>query len=226
MDALRSTLLAAAFWLGSLVLVLAAALRALVSKRQAHGGAAAWSRYVRFIARWIMGIRIEVEGALPTGPVIIAMKHQSNLETMALPSLFRWPAAVMKQELIDIPLWGWIALRHGSIPVDRSTKASAMRAMLRTATVAKEEGREIVIFPEGTRTALGEAPPLKPGTAGLYKLLGLPVVPVALRSGHVWPKGFVKHPGTLKMRVMPPIAPGLARADFEARLHAAINAEP
>lgn len=223
MDAARSVLLALLFWLGSVVLVLTAALRALVSKRQTHRGAAMWSRYIRLIARWIMGIRIEIDEPLPRGPVIVAMKHQSNLETMALPSLFNWPAVVMKQELIDVPVWGWVARRHGAIPVDRNAKASAMRTMLRAAEAAKADGREIVIFPEGTRTAPGEAPPLRPGIAGLYKLLGLPVVPIALRSGHVWPKGFVKHPGTLTMRVLPPIQPGLPRAEFEARLHAAIN---
>jgi 1-acyl-sn-glycerol-3-phosphate acyltransferase len=133
----------------------------------------------------------------------------------------------MKAELMRIPVWGWIARRHGSIPVERDGSASALRAMMRAAEAAIAEAREIVIFPEGTRVPVGEAPALKPGVSGLYRLLKLPVVPVALDSGRLWPRrGFLKRPGTITLRFGAPIPPGLPRADFEARLHAAINEVP
>jgi 1-acyl-sn-glycerol-3-phosphate acyltransferase len=163
-------------------------------------------------------------GPLPKGPVIVAIKHQSAFETVAAPRLFDWPAVVMKQELVQLPVWGWIARRHGSIPVARDGSSSAMRTMLKVAEVAVREGREIVIFPEGTRIPVGEAPPLKPGVSGLYKLLKLPVVPASLDSGRLWPRRrFLKRPGTITIRFGETIPAGLPRDEFERRLHAAIN---
>ena len=220
---MRNIVFAPLFYLGSAIIVLLVAVLALVSRRMTQRGAHIWSAYVLFIARVILGIRIEIDGILPTGTVIAAPKHQSNFETLALPSLFRWPAVVMKAELMRIPVWGWIARRLGSIPVDRAAQASAMRTMLRAAERAVAEKRQIVIFPEGTRTPPGEAPPIRAGVAGLYRLLKLPVVPIALKSAHVWPKEGLKRPGTVRMRVLEPIPPGLPRPEFEARLHAAIN---
>ncbi|MEO0499369.1 MAG: lysophospholipid acyltransferase family protein [Pseudomonadota bacterium] len=220
---LRNVLFSLLFYLGSTVLVLAAALRTLVSRREAQKGAALWSRYVIWLASAVLGIRMEIEGEIPAGAVIVAPKHQSNYETLALPSLFPWPAVVMKAELMRIPVWGWIARRHGSVPVDREAGGAAMRAMLRAAEQARAEDRQIVIFPEGTRTPPGEAPPLRPGVAGLYRLLKMPVVPVALESAHVWPRKGLKRPGTVRLRFLPLIPAGLKRPEFEARLHAAIN---
>jgi 1-acyl-sn-glycerol-3-phosphate acyltransferase len=131
---------------------------------------------------------------------------------------------VLKRELADIPLWGWVTRRYGVIPVDRKGGAAALRRMMRAAEAAIAEGRPIVIFPEGTRVLVGETPPLQPGFAGLYRVLKLPVVPVAVDSGRLWPRGrFVKHAGTVTMRFMDPIEPGLPRAEIEAGVHAAIN---
>ena len=99
------------------------------------------------------------------------------------------PAMVLKRELIDIPLWGWVVKRYGVIPIDRTGGAAALRRMMRAAEAAIAEGRPIVIFPEGTRVAPGERPPLKSGFAGLYRALKLPVVPVAVDVGRLWPRG-------------------------------------
>ena len=213
------------FYLGSAALVFMTALMALVSPGWARTGASIWSTYVRRLARLVLGIRLQIDGKLPSGQVIVAPKHESFYEALLLPGIFDRPAVVMKRELSRIPIWGSIVRRHGSIFVDRSAQASAMRAMLREAEAAKSESREIVIFPEGSRADPGAAPPLRSGVAGLYRLLKLPVVPVALRSAHVWPKQGLKRPGTVRMKVLPPIPPGLPRQEFERRLHEAINSD-
>jgi 1-acyl-sn-glycerol-3-phosphate acyltransferase len=130
----------------------------------------------------------------------------------------------MKAELRAIPVWGAASARHGSIFVDRAGSSAMLRAMMKAAAAAAAAGRPVVIFPEGTRVGVGETPPLAAGFAGLYKMLKLPVVPIALDTGTVWPKAFVKHPGTVTLRIGDTIPPGLPRADVEARVHIAINA--
>lgn len=223
----RSLLFAMSFYIVGSFVVLAAGVCALASRRGARFGGRFWSAYFLWSAAHIAGVRLKLVGDVPKGPVIIAFKHQAAFETIATLRILDWPAVVMKAELMRIPVWGWIARRHGSIPVDRDGSTAAMRTMMRTANEAIAEDREIVIFPEGTRTPVGEAPPLKPGVSGLYRLLKLPVVPVALDSGLLWPRRTIlKHPGTITMRFGPAIPPGLERRDFEAQLHAAINATP
>ncbi|EMD83519.1 lysophospholipid acyltransferase family protein [Pacificimonas flava] len=223
---LRNILFQLAFYLGSIVLVLGVAVMALISPRQARAGAHIWSRYVQICTRVFLGIRLQVDGTLPSGGgVIVAPKHESFYEAMLLPAIFPSAAVVMKRELSRIPVWGWVVTRHGSIFVDREAKSSAMRSMLNAAARAVEEDREIVIFPEGSRAEAHQAPPLRPGVAGLYRLLKLPVVPVSLNSAHVWPRKGLKRPGTVRLKVMPVIPAGLPRDEFEARLHAAINGQ-
>ena len=134
------------------------------------------------------------------------------------------PATVMKRELAQIPLWGWAARRYGVIVVNREANASALRAMMKDARAALAEGRSVLIFPEGTRVKPGEAPELRSGFAGLYRMLDLSVVPIAVRSGHVWPKFGPKRAGTIIFHFGDPIPPGLPRAEAEARVHKGINA--
>ena len=131
---------------------------------------------------------------------------------------------VLKQELARIPFWGWAARMYGAIAVDRNASAAAMRGMMRAATAAKAKGRSILIFPEGTRVIPGEQPPLKPGFAGLYRMLGLPAVPIACDSGWLVPRKGPARSGTITFRFGEPIPPGLPRAEVEKRVHAAINA--
>ncbi|HWH22075.1 MAG TPA: lysophospholipid acyltransferase family protein [Allosphingosinicella sp.] len=225
MNALRSFLFALFFYPGSIGAVLLAFPAAALGRGPLTAVTYGWARYHRFCAAVFLGIRTKMEGQVPPGAVIVAAKHQSMFETVELLRLLDRPAVVLKRELADLPGWGWAAQRYGVIPVDRERGAAALRRMLRAAEAAIAQGRPILIFPEGTRVLPGESPPLQAGFAGLYRALGVPVVPIALDSGKVWPrKGFVKRPGTVRMQVGETIPPGLARAEIEARVHAAINA--
>ena len=173
----------------------------------------------------LLGVKSQVEGRLPTGAVLVAAKHQSMFETIDFLLLLDRPAVVLKRELADMPGWGRIAREYGVIPVDREGGAAALRRMLKAAQAAVAAGRPILIFPEGTRVPVGERPELQPGFAGLYKSLGIPVVPVALDSGRLWPRhSFAKKPGVVTIQVGDAIPPGLPRKEMEARVHAAINA--
>jgi 1-acyl-sn-glycerol-3-phosphate acyltransferase len=224
MALVRSLLFAVAFYAGTCVAVLAALIAALFGRRHVIAMAVAWARFHRWCAANLLGIRTRVEGAVPTAPTLVASKHQSMFETLELVLLLGPPAVVVKRELADIPAWGWAARRYGVIPVDRAGGADALRQMLHAARQAVAEGRVLLIFPEGTRVPPGESPSLQAGFAGLYRALDLPVVPIALDSGHLWPRHrFVKRPGVVTMRFGEPIPPGLPRRDIEARVHAAIN---
>ncbi|MGZ8283984.1 MAG: lysophospholipid acyltransferase family protein [Allosphingosinicella sp.] len=224
MDLIRSSIFALVFYPVTVLCVLLSFPLSLLGtgavRAQAHG----WARANRICSRWLLGIRTRIEGQLPQGPVLVAIKHQSMYETLEVMLILREPAVVLKRELADLPLWGWVVQRYGSIPVDRRGGAHALRRMMRAAQAAIAEGRPIVIYPEGTRVAPGEQPPLQSGFAGLYRALKLPVVPVALDSGRLWPRHkFVKRPGIVTMRFGEPIPPGLPRAEIEAIVHAAIN---
>jgi 1-acyl-sn-glycerol-3-phosphate acyltransferase len=167
---------------------------------------------------------VRVEGTRPTAPAFYAAKHQSMWETLELQAMLDGPAMVLKRELADMPIWGWAARRYGAIVVDRDAAGAAMRAMLRDAEAARMDGRSILIFPEGTRVAPGEQPPLKPGFAGLYRMLAMPTVPVATDVGLIWPRKGLKRPGTITLRFGEVVPPGLPRRVAEARIHAGMNA--
>ena len=184
-----------------------------------------WTKFHGWATEHILGIHRRVEGELfASGPVIYAAKHQAMYETLELGRLLRTPAIVMKQELASIPVWGWAARRYGVIVVDREASAGALRRMVREGQTELALGRSILIFPEGTRVAPGEQPPLRAGFAGLYQMLKIPVIPVAIDSGKVWPKHGPKLPGIVTFRFGEPIPPGLPRAEVERRVHEAINA--
>ncbi len=183
-----------------------------------------WARGHRLCAALFLGIRTRVEGTKPEGAVLVAAKHQSMFETIEIMVLLEFPAVVVKHELADIPLWGWVVRRYGVIPIDRGGGAPALRRMMRAAEKSVAEGRAIAIFPEGTRVPPGQQPPLQSGFAGLYRVLRLPVVPVAVDSGRLWPRhAFVKRPGIVTMRFGEPIPAGLPRAEIEPAVHKAIN---
>jgi 1-acyl-sn-glycerol-3-phosphate acyltransferase len=225
MTLFRSVLFTIIFYVGSVPLVIGAGLGALFGQEAVMAGSRRWAQYHYWCVRWLLGIRVVVEGQFPTGTCIIAMKHESMLEAVEILRLIDRPATVFKAELIRIPVWGWVARRHGVIPISREAGSAALRTMLKAARDAAAADRPIVIFPEGTRVAPGEQPDLRPGIAGLYKTLGLPVYPVALNAGRLWPKGkFLRYRGIVTMRVGEPIPPGLPREEIESRIHAAINA--
>jgi 1-acyl-sn-glycerol-3-phosphate acyltransferase len=225
MNVVRSALYALVFYSWTAIAVFLAYPISLFGERAARGWAHAWARYHRWCCAWILGIRSRIEGTPPKGAVLVAAKHQSMFETIEIVLMLDEPAMVLKRELAKIPFWGWIVTAYGAIPVDRAGGAVALRQMMRAAEAAIQHGRPILIFPEGTRVAPGETPPLQPGFVGLYRALKLPVVPVALDSGRLWPRRrFAKWPGIVTMRFGEPIPPGLKRAEIEARVHAAINA--
>lgn len=220
---LRNLAFAAIFYAGSTLIVLAVPISALLGERALVAHVRGWVRFHHWAVRVLLGIATRVEGARPVGPVLYAAKHQAMFETLELTRLLETPAVVLKRELARIPLWGWAARRYGAIVVDREASASALRGMMRKAQAARASGRSVVIFPEGTRVAPGEQPPLKPGFAGLYRALALPTVPVAVDSGRLLPRKGLKRPGTVTIRFGEPIPPGLPRREIDARVHAAIN---
>jgi len=224
MALLRSILFFLLFYPGTLIYVLTviavSPFGTAPVRRAVHG----WSNFHHWLVRHVLGIRFVWDGEIPAGPYLIAVKHQAMVETAEALRFARTPVVVMKKELTQIPLFGWVTLRYGVIGVDRDAGASALRDMMVKARQAAAEGRPVIIFPEGTRVPFGERPRLRPGFAGLYRALGLPVVPVALDSGRLWSRGLVKRPGTIHVKVGETLPPGLKRDDIESRVHAAINA--
>lgn len=225
MAALRSLLYMLVFYAGSALYVLVAPLFGAMGQKAMIRHTYRWARFHDWCTRALLGIRMEVEGTLPSGPAIIAVKHEAMYETLQMLLLLKAPVPVFKQELSRIPLWGMAARRYGVIVVDRAGGAATMRQMLAEAKAALANGRQVLIFPEGTRTPHGTRPELKPGLAGLYRMLGVPIVPVACDSGRLLPRdSWVKRAGLVHFKVGQPIPPGLPREEVEARVHEAINA--
>ena len=187
-----------------------------------------WTATTMRLLATICGLSYEVRGTdfRPTGePVVVAVKHQSAWETLAMPLLLPRPAYILKKELLRIPLFGWYLRRTGQIAIDRSGGAGALRAMATEAKAALTAGRPVLIFPEGTRAAPGTTGTFHPGVAALYKRLGVPVVPVALNSGLFWGRrAFNKQAGRILVEFLPPIPPGLKPRDFLAELEHRIAA--
>lgn len=221
MNPLRRFLFALTFYPAT-VLMLLATLAGLFSPAFVARMASAWARLFLVLSRWCLGIRLVVRGTIP-GRGLVAVKHQSMYETIAILALLPRPVVIMKEELRHIPLWGRIATAYGSVFVERKRGTAALRNMLRSARAHEGDGRPLVIFPEGTRVPVGESPPLKSGVTALYEGLGVPVTPVALDAGRLWQKGGKRRPGTVTMLFGEPLPPGLPRREFRARLHEAIN---
>tara|TARA_R110000782_G_scaffold268689_1_gene365561 strand:- start:91957 stop:92688 length:732 start_codon:yes stop_codon:yes gene_type:complete len=221
----RSLLFSAIFYPITVPFVLCASLAAFVSESLMRWIVTSWGRVHRFLCRLILRQKVEMIGDLPQGQMLYIFKHESMFETIDLLCMFDAPIVIAKRELVDIPGWGWIAQRHGMIGLERSAGANAIRHLQRQMKAALATGRPICLFPEGTRVPHGQSPPIKAGFAALYKLLNLPVVPIALNSGLVSPRrSFIKKPGTVTYVVGEIIPPGLPRDEAEARAHAAINA--
>lgn len=187
----------------------------------AQAVARAWLRGFLLAARWILGLSVEVRGRenLPRGGGLIAAKHQSAVETFLFHQLLKDPVYILKKELLSYPLVGAYMRAADQIAVDRAAGAAALKAMVRATRAALDDGRTVIIFPEGTRVPPGETRPYHPGVAALYTQLEVPVVPVALNSGLFWPRNsFVKRPGRIVVEILPPIPPGLSRRAFLATL--------
>jgi len=199
---------------------------ALFGQRAMIPYAHVWSYYHRWAAATFLRVRPRLVGELPAGPVLYAVKHEAMYETLEMVRITNLPVIVIKKELSDIPLFGFLTRRYGVIPVERSAGAKALRNLVAEGEKAVATGRPVMIFPEGTRVRVGEQPEIKPGFAALYRALGLPVVPVAMNSGRLWGRGLVHRPGTVTFKVGDTIPPGLKRDEIERQVHAAINALP
>lgn len=221
---LRSVVFAIVFYSLTVPLLCVTLAMTKVGRRPFFAAATAWSFLHRYCARWITGQRIVIEGDLPQGLYFYVLKHESLFETIDLPCLLRLPVVVAKRELLDMPLWGRLARTYGLLAVDREAGAAALRRMRTETQAALATGRPICLFPEGTRVDHGERPPLKSGFAGLYVILQRPVVPIAVLSGPINPRGFMRYPGIVRYRIGEIIPAGLPRREAEARAHAAINA--
>jgi 1-acyl-sn-glycerol-3-phosphate acyltransferase len=174
----------------------------------------------------ICGLRYQVEGLenLPEGGALIASKHQAMFETLAYWEILDDPAIILKKELAWLPVFGWFAQKLGNIVVDRGAAAKALRKMLKDASNRASQGRQILIFPEGTRSRPGERVAYKSGVAGLYAAMNVPCVPVALDSGFFWQgRGVLRRPGVITVRFLQAIEPGLSREDFMSTLETRIE---
>jgi len=220
----RSMLFAAIFYPATVIWVLAGIVASLFGRRPTLAVVLSWVQLHHVLTEHVLGIQTRLDGVLPQGTHLIAVKHQSMYETLEMVRLTHLPVIVMKKELADIPLFGFMTRQYGVIPVERSAGAKALRAMVAAAQDAIAAGRPVAIYPEGTRVRVGETPGLKSGFAALYRALNLPVVPVAVDSGRLWGRGLVHQSGTVTFKVGDTIPPGLKRAEVEARVHAAINA--
>lgn len=231
MTFIRSVLFAGWFYLMMGVSGLLCLPQTIASGGRSMAGGRMWARTTLFGLRWIAGVRVVFKGMehAPKGAALIAAKHQSNLETVLPFIMFDSPAFVLKSELMNAPVLGWYAKAMGMIPIDREAHASALKKLLRASRPARDAGRQIIIFPEGTRQELGVAGDYKPGVAAIYRDLGIPCIPIALDTGRIWSaKGARVRPGVTTIELLAPIPPGLSREDFmrelESRIEAASNA--
>jgi 1-acyl-sn-glycerol-3-phosphate acyltransferase len=214
------------FLAGSLLITTSIMIVSPFSRALVRWGSHIWACWFVWCSRVFLGIRLDVRGRIPQQGVIVACKHTSAYEAILTLYLFHHPGVVMKAELRKIPIWGFVAARHGSIFVERGKAGSALKNMLRQARARMDEGRPVFIFPEGTRVPVGTSPPLKAGLYGVYGGLKVPIVPIAHNAGLVWTRGFAKRRGTVTMTFLPEIPPGLPREEMEAAVHAAINRDP
>jgi 1-acyl-sn-glycerol-3-phosphate acyltransferase len=217
----RSALLTIGFLLACTVTCLVMIPLFIGPRRWVVIGIGVWARVVTWLARVICGIKTEVRGRehLPAGAALIAGKHQSLFDTCAPFGFLPDICYVLKKELVSIPLFGWYALKGGMIVVDRSAGSTALRKLVDDSKDRLREARQIMIFPEGTRTDPGDEASYKPGIAALYRELDMPCIPMATNSGIHWPaSSWIRTPGTIVFEFLPAIPPGLKRGEFMREL--------
>lgn len=228
MVVLRSLLFNLLFYVNLIAWMLVFTPMFLGSRKGFMRVAKAWARSSLWLLRVVAGTRVELRGQIPPGGLLVASKHQSFLETFALIALFEDAAFILKRELMWIPFFGWYLAKAGMVPIDRSAGSSALVEMNRRARKEAAAGRQILIFPEGTRRAPGAPPAYKYGVAHLYENLGVPCLPVGLNSGLFWPRRrFIRRPGTIVIEFLEPIPPGLDRNEafrlIQERIEASSN---
>lgn len=223
---LRSLIFSAAFYLTTAVMTILGSPLLFMPRRFAMMGLKFHARCCLWLLEKIVGTQLEVRGRehIPKGAALVASKHQSTWETFALIPLMNDPAMIMKAELGWIPFYGWFARKFGHILVVRQRGPAALRSMITDAKARADEGRQIVIFPEGTRQPVGAHPHFKSGVVALYEGLNVPCIPVALNSGVFWPRHDLnRYPGTIVVEFLEHVPPGLDRATFRNTLETRIE---
>jgi 1-acyl-sn-glycerol-3-phosphate acyltransferase len=218
---LRSVVFNLLFYLNLLAHVVAAIPTYVLPRRAFMVIARSWGRTTNWLLGAITNTKVEYRGVdkIRSGPLLVASKHQSVWETAALLPLFDDPAYIFKRELMWIPILGWYAWKTDMIPIDRNARGGALAGMVARVRAEFARGRQIIIFPEGTRTVPGAPPAYKQGVARLYEAANVPCLPIALNSGLFWPRRkFTRYPGTIRLEVLDPIQPGLDPETFAARL--------
>jgi 1-acyl-sn-glycerol-3-phosphate acyltransferase len=224
---LRSLLFHASFYLLTAVLAIVGLPILLLDRHRVQSYAKFWTGSTVWLLEKICHVAVEWRGLenLPRGACIIASKHQSTLETMALTTKGADFSFILKRELVAIPLLGWYLKGAGQLGIDRAKRAQALADLARQARAAIEQGRQLIIFPEGTRKPVGNTPDYKPGVALLYAETKAPCVPVALNTGLFWPRhSLVVRPGKTVIAFLPPIEPGLDKKAFLKLLESRIEA--
>jgi len=209
MDRLRALIFNVAFYVTTALFLMFGAPLLLAPRRIAVRGLRLHARVIHGLLELIVGARVTVSGRdnLPPEPSLIVAKHQSTWDTIYLNLVFRDPAFVLKSELLGLPLYGTFIRKFEMIPIARDQGPAALRTMMDAADRALKDGRDIIIFPEGTRRPPGAPPAYKPGFVRLAQALVCPVVPVAINSGHVWPNQFwIRNPGRIHVEILPPIS--------------------
>ena len=218
---LRSVAFNICFYLNTLVFLIIALPTFFLPYQAIVEVAKAWGRVNLVLLRVIAGVDFELRGRekIPPGAVIVAAKHQSAWETFALLHLFDSPTFIMKRELQWIPIFGWLTIKGRMVAVDRRAGSQALVQMAERARVELAHGRQLIIFPEGTRRPVGAEPRYKYGVSYLYAAEGVPCLPVALNSGVFWPRrSILRRPGTVVVEILDPIPPGLDKEHFIRRL--------
>ncbi len=225
MTVLRSLIFFLWFALTSATLSLVGLPALLLDRRVTVAISRTWSGVTLWGLKVIAGLDYEIRGPIPPKQVLVASKHMSMWDTIALYRFLDDPTVVMKRELLRVPFYGWMAWKAGVISIDRGGRAQTLKRMLERARRAIAEGHAILIFPEGHRMAPDALPDYKPGVAALYGQLDVACVPVALNSGLFWtgPMGFLKKPGRVVVQFLEPIPPGLRPRDFLKTLEARIE---
>jgi 1-acyl-sn-glycerol-3-phosphate acyltransferase len=185
-----------------------------------------WARSSIWLMRVVCNTKVEYRGVekIPEGPLIVASKHQSMWETFALLQFFPQPLFILKRELKWIPFFGWYLLKTDMIGVVRGAGGRSLIEMARSAGTEVRRGRQLIIFPEGTRTAVDAPPRYKNGVAQVYVDCGVPCLPVALNSGLFWPRRtFLRYPGTIVVEFLDLLPPGLTRQEFIAQVSTLID---
>ncbi|MBU1347007.1 MAG: 1-acyl-sn-glycerol-3-phosphate acyltransferase [Alphaproteobacteria bacterium] len=231
MTTVRSLIFVAWLYLSLAIFAVGLSPALILPHRYALGVVKAWARFVLLGLDWIAGVRVEFRGLehRPTGRALLACKHQGMLDIIIPFVVLDDPCIITKKELMILPFFGWFAWKTKMISVDRSAASKALRDMVKQARERSAEGRQIWIFPEGTRAPVGAAPDYKPGVAALYREIAGPCWPVATNAGVHWPAhGFRRHPGVVVYQFLPPIEAGLKRpafmAELESRIETASNA--